>query len=136
MKPLKVIAVFCGLIVLALVARIWWAARPPKRPKGWPTSSTWMVGYHPVLSFQPQGAWVACWLEAGRNADRCKFADYKGRVFYEHDYATCDGQPTLPNYRLRLQNQGSIWMLRLTDGTLLVQTPCPVRHGPEVIQRP
>ena len=67
-------------------------------------------------------------MDEQRNTNRCRFGDYKGRVFYESDYATCDGRPPVPNARLRLINQGSIWMLHLQDGTLLLQAPCPDKH--------
>lgn len=124
------------LAIIAVTARVWWASRPPRLPERWSTNSVWMVGSRSPLALWPQGAWVDCWLETGRNVDRCKFGDYRGRIFYEHDYSTCDVQGGVPTDKLELHNQGSIWILRLEDGTPLFQTPCPVRHGPEVIQRP
>jgi len=124
-----------SLAVLAIIVtfgalRIWWASRPPRLPRGWPSQSTWMIAYRPPLSLRPQGAWAACWLDAQRNVDKCKFGDYKGRVFYEDDYTTCNGQPPLPTESLRLENQGSIWILRLQDGTALLQAnACNARNS-------
>jgi hypothetical protein len=112
------------ILVTAGLARIYWASLPPKLPRGWSANSVWMIGYRPPLSLWPQGAWVDCWLDSQRGVNRCRFADYEGRVFYESDYSICDGRPPLPTNQLKIRNQGSIRILHLEDGTSLFQGKC------------
>lgn len=123
------IAAIAAAATVTTVLLVRQGGRTPELPKGWSTRSVWMAGRHSVWSFRPEGAWVYCWLDGRRGADFCKFGDYGGHVFFEHAYDACDGKPPLKNGNLRLQTQGSIWILRLQDGTLLFQTPCPLRHG-------
>jgi len=46
-KLIGAVLVVLAVIVIAGLLRIWWASRPPRLPKGWPTNSTWMIGYRP-----------------------------------------------------------------------------------------
>src|SRR5579862_1049032 len=131
-----VLIAVAAALILAAALRVWRASQLPKLPNGWSSNSVWMTGNRPLLSFRPQGAWVSCSLELGRDADVCKFGDYQGRIFLEHIYSTCDRKPPLTNEKLRLRNEGSIWILRLQDGTLLFQTPCPLRHGADALTHP
>lgn len=117
-----------AVVVLVLLLLISLPARTPELPNGWGPNSVWMRGHRSALSLRPQGAWVDCRLDTERNVDTCKFGDYRGRVFFEHTYDACNGGPPLANDKLQLRNEGSIWILRLQNGTLLFQTPCPPRH--------
>lgn len=125
-----ILAVALILATALFGLQVHWASRTPDLPPGWPKQSVWMAGYQPPLSIHPRGAWVSCRLDPARNVDGCQFADYKGRVFLHHDYVTCNGaQQAVPDNRLLLRNQGSVWLLRLQDGRILFQVPCPVASG-------
>jgi hypothetical protein len=131
MRTRTVIAALVSLVAItaAGLLRIWWASGQPRLPIGWSASSVWLQGYRPPLALWPQGVWVDCWLDTGKNVDRCKFADYSGKIWNEDDYTTCDGQPAVSNDRLVLRNhQDFLWALRLKDGTTLIAaTVCNAR---------
>jgi hypothetical protein len=52
--------------------------------------------------------------------DRCKFADYKGKIIYQSEYVTCTEKPPVPDERLLLKQSNSSFIY-LRDGTLLVE---------------
>jgi hypothetical protein len=113
-----------SILATAGLGRIYWASLPPKLPQGWSANSVWMTGRRLPLSLWPEGAWVNCWLDSQRGVNRCRFANYQGTVFYEGDYAICDGRPPVPTNQLKLRNEGSVWILHLQDGTPLFQGKC------------
>lgn len=126
MRSLKFGVAFIGALALIFIARIWWASIPPKLPQNLPTNSIWLEA--PTrLNFSPSGFWVGCWLDGERHANRCSFADFKGKVLYESDYLSCDGRPPIPDNKLRLKSDHqSSFLIRLEDGTVLVQADgCP-----------
>jgi len=106
-----------------IVFRSWWVSHPPALPKNLPADSVWIKGPPAPLFLAPRGAWLGCWFDAQRNADRCRFADYKGGIIYEDDYTTCDDKPPLPDDRLQLEKRRqSTAFVFLPDGTMLQPT--------------
>jgi hypothetical protein len=121
-----------GVLVILLLAFIgwqWWASQNPRLPRGWPPGSIWMREPGRRLSFGPRGVWIGCWFDTQQGADRCRFADYKGRIIHQSDYETCTEQPPVPNERLWL-TAGSYYFIYLRDGTLLVEVnACRTSNG-------
>lgn len=125
-----VIAVVAALGVV--VARIQWAVSVPPRPKTLPATAVWVPAPPAPLDFSPRGYWLACWLDAARNVDRCKLTDYKGKnLSFEADYSPVTGPNPVPEDRLHLRFVSSeeLWasagqemvpIVHLQDGTILV----------------
>jgi hypothetical protein len=129
MRISKPIAISIGLVVViggSIILRLWWASYPPKLPKNLRANSVWIDGralpfpYKLTAYFKPRGAWISCWLDTQRDVDRCQFTDYRGMVFYQNDYTSCDEKPPVPDARLQLrdhdQSTASIFLL---DRTIL-----------------
>jgi hypothetical protein len=117
----------------AIVARIQWANSVPSRPKNLPATAIWVSAPPAPLDFSPRGYWLACWLDAARNVDRCELTDYKGHPDFEADYSPLAGPNPVPEARLHLRSMNSegLWAVasqelvpvaRLQDGTVLVPT--------------
>lgn len=127
----------------AVAARLQWAASTPSRPKDLPATAIWIPAPPAPLDFSPRGYWLACWLDAARNVDRCKLTDYKGRSpTFEADYSPVTGANPVPEDRLHLRAVGSedLWAVagqelvpvaHLEDGTVLV----PTQDLPQLRQR-
>jgi hypothetical protein len=120
----KSIAIVVGVIVVIggpIIFRRWWVSHPPNLPRNLRQNSVWIEGPPAPLFLAPRGVWLGCWLDTQRNVDRCQFADYKGVVWEQDDYTTCDNQSPLPDERLRLQtvNQATVRVF-LQDGTMLI----------------
>ena len=113
-------------------ARLRWAASTPSRPKELPATAVWIWAPPAPLDFSPRGYWLACWLDATRNVNRCKLTDYKGRnPTFEADYLPVAGPNPVPEDRLHLRAMKSedLWAVVgqeivpvacLEDGTVLV----------------
>jgi hypothetical protein len=119
----------------AVAARLQWAASVPSRPKNLPATAIWVPVPLTPLQFSPDGYWLACWLDAARNVDRCELTDYKGRnPEFEADYSPVTGPNPVPEARLHLKplestfqlfapaGQDEVPIARLEDGTVLVPT--------------
>jgi len=117
-----------------IVLRIQWANSIPSRPKTLPATAIWISAPPAPLDFSPRGYWLACWLDAARNVDRCELTDYKGHPGFEADYSPLAGPNPVPEIRLHLQTVSStmgLWtkvdkdvflIVHLQDGTVLVPT--------------
>jgi hypothetical protein len=134
-SPLKFLLLGGALIlamVVAVVARLQWAVSTPSRPKELPATATWIPAPSTPLNFSPRGYWLACWLDATRNVNRCKLTDYKGNPEFEADYSPVTGPDPVPDDRLHLKpvsstvelftpvEQELVPIARLQDGTVLV----------------
>jgi hypothetical protein len=127
----------------AVVGRIQWAASVPSRPKELPPTAIWIPAPPAPLDFSPRGYWLACWLDAARNVNRCKLTDYKGNPKFEADYSPTAGLDPVPEARLHLKSVSStteLWVpvgqemvpvARLEDGTVLV----PAQDLPQLRER-
>src|ERR1700691_3001322 len=88
----------------AVIARIQWANSVPSRPKNLPVAAIWVPAPSAPLDFSPRGYWLACWLDAARNVDRCKLTDYDGtNPKLEADYSPVSGPNPVPETRLHLK---------------------------------
>ena len=47
-------------------------------------------------------------MDAQHGVDRCKFADYQGKIHYESEYLTCDERPPVPDNGLLLKPSTSV----------------------------
>jgi hypothetical protein len=93
MRTLKIIGVVLAILILGiigLVARFWWATLTPKVPKYWPQGSVWVEAPPAPLDWSPRGYFAGCLFDSQRSVDRCKFANYRGKVWYEADYVNCE----------------------------------------------
>ena len=119
----------------AVIARLQWANSVPALPKSLPATAIWVPAPPAPLDFSPRGYWLACWLDATRNVNRCKVTDYKGRnPTFEADYSPLAGPSPVPETRLHLKPLESTTELfvtvgeemppiaQLEDGTVLVPT--------------
>ncbi len=118
----------------AIAARLQWAASVPSRPKDLPATAIWIPAPPAPLDFSPRGYWLACWLDAARNVDRCELTDYKGHPNSEADYSPVVGPNPVPEARIHLKSVNStteLWtnvdgdvflIVYLQDGTVLVPT--------------
>lgn len=129
-------------ILGGLVARVRWASSTPSRPKELSTTAIWIPAPPAPLDFSPRGDWLACWLDATRNVNRCKLTDYKGKPEFEADYSPVAGPNPVPEARLHLKPLSSteLWasvgqemvpVALLEDGTVLV----PARDLPQLRER-
>ena len=127
------IAVVVVAVVVAVIARLHWAASTPSRPKDLPATAIWIPAPPAPLDFSPRGYWLACWLDIARNVDRCELTDYKGKSSFEADYSPVSGANPVPEARLHLGSMTSedLWapagqklvpVAHLQDGTVLVPT--------------
>lgn len=139
----KFVGIFLAVCLLTIVvglARLWWASLPPKFPKNLSPNSVWITNIMvPRFSFVPRGVWVSCWLETQRNVDRCEFSDYKGMVWHQDDYTSCDDSLPVPDARLQLRNHDqSTAFVFLRDGTVLFPVSfCAARkHRANPLQAP
>ena len=123
MRISKPIGIVIGLVLIIggpIVLRGWWVSHPPALPKNLPADSVWIKGPPAPLFLAPRGAWLGCWFDAQRNADRCRFADYKGVVMFEDDYTSCDDKPPVPVARLKPRNHDQAFaFIFLEDRTML-----------------
>lgn len=102
LKIIRIVVAVFILVVIGVVARFWWATLTPRVPKGWPVGSVWVEAPPEVLDWSPRGEFVGCWLDAGRDVDRCQFANYQGKISYVGDYTTCDGRGSLSDAQLKV----------------------------------
>ena len=129
------IAIAVVAVLGAMAARLQWAASTPSRPKKLPAAAVWIWAPSAPLDFSPRGYWLACWVDAARNVDRCKLTDYKGNnPIYEADYSPVTGPNPVPETRLHLKplecttdlfvvvGEDFFPIARLEDGTVLVPT--------------
>ena len=129
------------VVLGAVVARIQWANSVPSRPKDLPATAIWVPAPPAPLDFSPRGYWLACWLDAARNVNRCELADYKGSPSFEADYSPITGPNPVKEDRLHLRSVSSeeLWapgqelvpIAHLRDGTVLV----PSRNLPQLRRR-
>lgn len=132
---------YIGIVIVivaalgAVIARVQWAISVPARPKNFPAAAIWVPAPPAPLDFSPRGYWLACWLDATRNVDRCKLTDYKGRnPTFDADYSPVAGPDPVPETRMHLKPLKSTTELfvtvgeemppvaQLEDGTVLVPT--------------
>ena len=119
----------------AVIARVQWAVSVPSRPKDLPATAIWIPAPPAPLDFSPRGYWLACWLDAARNVNRCKLTDYKGNPKFVADYSPATGPNPVSEDRLHLRTVSSeeLWLwapaghelvpvAHLEDGTVLVPT--------------
>jgi TonB family protein len=131
MRILKIIgSLICALLILGLgfIGSVYWTIQRPRLPKGWPSGSVWIGA--PSLRWALAGVWIGCRLDSQRNVDTCKFANFRGKVWYEGDYTTCDDEPPIADERLWLRpgNQSASF-IGLRDGTLLIaKNDCDFRN--------
>jgi hypothetical protein len=130
-------------ILGALVVRVQWASSAPSRPKELPATAIWVPAPPAPFDFSPRGYWLACWLDATRNVNRCKLTDYKGNPSFEADYSPVAGQNPISEVRLHLKplkstielfvpaDQEMVPIAQLEDGTVLV----PAQKLPQLRQR-
>lgn len=131
MRGLKLGAASAAVLVVIAIGRIWWASLPPKLPKGWPPGSIWVQEPGVRLSLVPRGAWEGCWLDAQHGVDQCKFADYKGKIFYEDEYETCTEQPPIADEGLRLK-PSTTTAIYLKNGTVLLEVSLCEAHNQSI----
>jgi hypothetical protein len=129
-------------VPVAVIARVQWAISVPARPKNFPAAAIWVPAPPAPLDFSPRGYWLACWLDAARNVDRCKLTDYKGNPKFEADYSPVTGPNPVLEDRLHLRAAGpeDLWAVagqelvpvaHLEDGTVLV----PAQDLPQLRER-
>jgi TonB family protein len=132
MRLVKIIACFVGVLLLSGLVFVGWVYRDvehPRLPRGWPAGSVWIGS--PLLRYALAGSWIGCRLDTLRNIDTCKFANFRGKVWSESDYTTCDEKPPVKDERLLLRpDRQSVDLIWLRDGTLLVnKEECDSRNG-------
>ena len=67
-------------------------------------------------------------MDAQHGVDRCKFADYQGKIHYEGEYLTCDERPPVPDNGLLLKPSTSV-TIYLQDGTMLLERSLCEAHN-------
>lgn len=90
------------LALLALIARIEWATRTPRRPKILPAHATWAPAPAVPLPLSRRGHWVGCGIEG--NYNRCIVTSPKGKVEYDGLFRSYDGNEPVPEDRLRFRS--------------------------------
>jgi hypothetical protein len=130
---------YIGVVVVILailgagVARVQWASSTPSRPKKMPATAIWVPAPPAPLDFAPRGYWLACWLDAVRNVDRCELTDYKGHSAFQADYSPVIGLSPVPENLLDLKptdstglwaavNEELVPIAHLQNGAVLVPT--------------
>ena len=117
---------YIGVLVIilailgALVARVQWASSTPSRPKELPATAIWVPAPPAPLDFSPRGYWLACWLNATHNVNRCKLTDYKGNPTFETDYLPTAGPNPVQEARLHLKPLSSTTELWVPVGQKMV----------------
>src|ERR1700722_12175417 len=98
MRILTIIGTFVAVSALAFLGWFYWQSQHPHFPEGWPPGSVWV---RPAsLRMFRAGVWAGCRLDTQRNADTCKFANFKGKTWYEGNYSTCDGRAPIADDQL------------------------------------
>jgi hypothetical protein len=99
----KFLGAVAGILIVLVMAVLWWSGRPPQRPHG--VSSN-------ALLVTPNRAdyWLDCWFDESTKVDRCKLTDAKGAVAFEDVFLPCVGPP-VPQRELVLdaRRTDSLW---------------------------
>ena len=79
------LAMFAAICIFFLVRHGRYALGP-ERPRDMPAEAQFVQSGYDVEHNEPEGNWVACGLNAGRNANWCRVTDHQGMVVYEGDF--------------------------------------------------
>jgi hypothetical protein len=108
--PKGFIRPIAGVIVLIIVAVLWWAGRLPQRPHTVSSNAIHLQPTDAPLMLRLTGYWLDCWFDKTANVDRCKLSDRHGSGLFEDVFLPCAGQTPVPQSGLRFgRRTGFTW---------------------------
>lgn len=109
--PKNVIRPIAGVVVVCIMAVLWWAGRSPQRPHTVSPSAIHVQPTDAPFMLRLTGYWLDCWYDKNADVDRCKLTDGRGYGVFEDVFLPCAGQTPLPQRELVFKDRwiGSAW---------------------------
>jgi hypothetical protein len=110
--PKSVIRPIAGVVIVFILAVLWWAGRLPQRPHTVSSSAIHVQPTDAPFMLRLTGYWLDCWYDKNANVDRCKLTDGRGSAVFEDVFLPCAGQTPLPQSELVFKSRwtGSTWI--------------------------
>jgi hypothetical protein len=110
--PKSVIRPIAGVVIVFILAVLWWAGRLPQRPHTVSSSAIHVQPTDAPFMLRLTGYWLDCWYDKNANVDRCKLTDGRGSAVFEDVFLPCAGQTPLPQSELGFKSRwtGSTWI--------------------------
>jgi hypothetical protein len=131
---LKLIAGAVVVLVAVGGTFLWWAGRPPERPRSVPANAIYIeTAITPFKISTTPGTWVGCWYDSNNQTDHCRLTDENGKLKFEDTFLPYSGQTLISQTTLTLDSQrtGHLWtgsyekgvhvpVIYLTNGQILL----------------
>src|SRR5579859_5780802 len=90
--PKTVIHPIVGVVIVLIMAALWWTGRLPKRPATVSSSAIHVQPTDAPFTLRLTGYWLDCWYDGNANVDRCKLTNRRGSGVFEDVFLPCVGQ--------------------------------------------